>query len=197
LQNSLVIHVICTRKTRYSIKSHQHLALEHYRDKATLHFVSHNALAWRRKFIASKTCRTSLLELLSHPKVIALSKFEALSVLKVIARSARNKRLLVAPLHFNVAYLCKCRGESDLHMHAAAESQISLLLLYNTAGKKLPTARCSEESNLAVGSQVKNSGRLLGPLKEQLCKKSHVGEVQYQIPMRMIYENSSSFQFFF
>ncbi len=55
--------------------------LQHYSDNAALHFaLSHNALAQRRKIIAS-----SSLELLLHPKVIGLSKFELLSLLKVIA----------------------------------------------------------------------------------------------------------------
>jgi hypothetical protein len=40
----------------------------------------HNALAQWRKVIAS-----SLLEKLTHPKVIAVSKFEPLSLLKLIA----------------------------------------------------------------------------------------------------------------
>ncbi len=80
-----VIHVTCTyvqskqvkifvifQVIYKSIKSHQCL-------NTTLHFVlSHNALALRRKIIASIS-----LEPLSHPQVIVLPKFVPLSLLKI------------------------------------------------------------------------------------------------------------------
>jgi hypothetical protein len=47
-----------TLKTRYSIKSRRHLALQRYSNNAMLHFaLSHNALARRGKVITSKSYR--------------------------------------------------------------------------------------------------------------------------------------------
>jgi hypothetical protein len=53
------------------------------------------------------------------------------------------------------------------------------------------------ESNLVAGSKVKKFRRLPRSLKEQSCKKIAYVELQYPIPMRIIYENSPSLQFWF
>jgi hypothetical protein len=72
-------------ENKFSIKSRRDLALQHYSDNVALHFaLSQNALAQRKKVIASKKFASSSLEQLSHPKVIGLSKLALLSLLKVI-----------------------------------------------------------------------------------------------------------------
>jgi hypothetical protein len=51
-QNSLLVHEICTFKTRYLIQSLWCLVLQHHSDNATLHFVLPlNALARRRSLL--------------------------------------------------------------------------------------------------------------------------------------------------
>jgi hypothetical protein len=78
----------------------------------------------------------------------------------------------------------KCSGESNLPpAYCSGESNLS-------------AAKCSEEIWLtpAKGSGVGSPPR---PLKEQSCKKSHMAEFQYPMPMRIIYENSPSLQFLF
>ncbi len=88
----------CIPKTRFSIKSCRHLALKHYSNNIMLHFaLLLNALARRRKVIASISP-----EPLSHPSVIALSKFEPLSLLKLIALDSWHKQEHGMLLHFKV-----------------------------------------------------------------------------------------------
>jgi hypothetical protein len=90
----IISHRDCEKKSAADtakLISRRHLMLQHYSDNVALHFaLSHNALARRRKIIAS-TVHSSL-ESLLHPKVISLSKFELLSLLKVIAVDSGHKR---------------------------------------------------------------------------------------------------------
>jgi hypothetical protein len=86
LQNSLLILIICTLKTRISIKSCWH---HRYNVKAIMlsYILRYRIMLYYggEKLSLLKVIAPGLLELLSHKKVIALSKFEPLSLLKIIA----------------------------------------------------------------------------------------------------------------
>jgi hypothetical protein len=75
-------------------------------------------------------------------------------------------------------------------LHHAVVSQI--LPPHDAAGSQFG----SGQPKWQRGVKSKNFRRLPRPLKGQACKKSHMGDLYYHVPMRIIYYNSPSLQLF-
>jgi hypothetical protein len=76
-------------------------------------------------------------------------------------------------------------GNQILHLYDAAGSQISPL--HDAAGSQIYCRMMQLGVNLASGGQVKTFERIPWPLKGKSGKKSHMGDLHYPIPMRIMY----------
>jgi hypothetical protein len=81
--------------------------VQRYSHNATLQFaLSHNALAQWKKLSLLKVIISSSFDLLSHPEVIALSKFEQISLQVTAPRNDISKTCNAVTFSSSVADLC-------------------------------------------------------------------------------------------
>ncbi len=84
-----------------------------------------------------------------------------------------------------VKFLQNAVGNQILWLHDEAGRQI--LPLPDAAGSQILPPHNAAGSHLTAGIKSKNFGRLPRPLKGQSCEKSHMRDLQYPIPMRIMY----------